>query len=135
MNKEHSVRDELLQAALTARRHAYAPYSHFAVGAAILTAEGKTFVGCNVENASFGLTICAERAAVAAAVSAGSVQWERIAIAAAGGVSPCGACCQVLAEFHPELPILMVDTDRNNAVVEVSLVDLFPQPFRRCENQ
>lgn len=135
MDVEEGIRNDLIDAALDAQRHAYAPYSKFTVGAAIRTARGNTFVGCNVENASFGLTICAERAAVAAAVAGGPDQLELMAIATSGGVPPCGACRQVLAEFNPELPILMVDTGRNNAIVEVSLVDLFPQGFRLPEKE
>ena len=135
MDMEEGIRNDLIDAALDAQRHAYAPYSKFTVGAAIRTAGGNTFVGCNVENASFGLTICAEQAAVAAAVAGGPDQLELMAIATSGGVPPCGACRQVLAEFNPELPILMVDTGRNNAIVEVSLVDLFPQRFRLPEKE
>lgn len=133
MNIDEGIRNDPIAAAMTAQRHAYAPYSQFAVGAAILTAGSNTFVGCNVENASFGLTICAERAAAAAAVAGGSDQFELIAIVTSGGVPPCGACCQVLAEFNPELAILLVDTDRDNAIVQVSLDDLFPHGFRLPE--
>src|SRR5688500_2323070 len=92
---------QLIQAALAARMHAYATYSVFAVGAAILAANGRTFTGCNVENASYGLSICAERSAVFAAVAAGQRQFELLAVASPGGATPCGACRQVLAEFAP----------------------------------
>src|SRR6478672_5214419 len=121
------VRDAVVQAAIDVRQRAYAKYSEFFVGAAVLAADGKIYTGCNVENSSYGLTICAERAAVFAAVAAGQQRFELLAIATAGGATPCGACRQVLAEFAPELPILLVDVNRPKAVVEVSLKDLLPQ--------
>lgn len=98
---------ELIQAARQAREKAYAPYSHFAVGAALLTDSGKVFTGCNVENLSFGLTICAERAAVCAAVAAGEKRFKSIYICSDSKepVSPCGACRQVLAEFAEDMGI------------------------------
>jgi len=89
------------------REKAHAPYSHFQVGAALRTASGRVFCGCNVENLSFGLTICAERAAVFAAVAAGETAFEMIAVVADSiqPVTPCGACRQVLAEFSSDLKI------------------------------
>ncbi len=109
------LRDEerrLCEAALAQRKMAYAPYSHFSVGAALRSEAGDVFVGCNVENASFGLTVCAERHAVAAAVAAGHRRFVQIAIASESDepASPCGACRQVLNEFAPELEILLVNT-------------------------
>ncbi|WP_430110180.1 cytidine deaminase [Paenibacillus sp. B1-33] len=94
------MKDQLIQEALEARKQAYAPYSHFQVGAAIL-ADGVIYRGCNVENASYGLTNCAERTAVFKAVSEGKTKVEAVAVVADtdGPVSPCGACRQVLAEF------------------------------------
>ncbi len=119
----------LLSKARAARRNAYAPYSRFRVGAALLTASGKVFTGCNVENASYGLTICAERTAVFAAVASGEKQFEAIAISAqaAGAVRPCGACLQVLAEFAPRLRVIIANGSK---IEEFSLSDLLPQRFR-----
>ena len=99
--------NELIGAAESARRNAYAPYSGFKVGAAILTQSANVFTGTNVENASFGLTMCAERAAVAAAVLAGERDFVSIAISTEGAepAVPCGACRQVLAEFNPSIEI------------------------------
>ena len=93
--------DSLVDAAWSAREQAYAPYSKFAVGAALLAAEGRIFVGCNVENLSFGLSNCAERVAVATAVAAGAREFLAVAVVADTDVpvSPCGACRQVLSEF------------------------------------
>lgn len=115
--------------ARAARRRAYAPYSGFAVGAAILTAEGKIFTGCNIENASYGLTVCAERVALWSAIGAGHRKFKKIAIAAAGSPPPlpCGACRQVLHEAAPELEIIA-----GNLVGEItsySLKQLLPLPF------
>src|SRR5258705_4154062 len=90
---------KLLAAAKAAQRNAHAPYSKFHVGAALLTKSGKVYTGCNVENASYGLTICAERVAMTKAVSEGHRQFQAIAVVApSAGLSPCGACRQVLAE-------------------------------------
>jgi cytidine deaminase len=93
--------DSLLEAAWLAREMAYAPYSNFHVGAALLAADGRVFTGCNVENISYGLTNCAERVAIGAAVAAGVREFLAVAVVADTGVpiSPCGACRQVLAEF------------------------------------
>jgi cytidine deaminase len=124
-------RQRLIDAAVKARQQAYAPYSKFPVGAAVLTEEGQVFIGCNVENASFGLTNCAERAAVFAAVAAGHRQFAALAVATEGGYSPCGACRQVLAEFSDDLPILIIDARSEGRVEEVSLTELLPRRFYR----
>jgi cytidine deaminase len=124
-------RQALIDAACEIRKHAHAPYSKFHVGAALLTKSGKIFLGCNVENASYGLTICAERSAVCSAVAAGERDWVAMAVATPGGHSPCGACRQVLVEFAPELPILLVDSDRFDAcgVHETDMKTLLPGRF------
>jgi cytidine deaminase len=125
----HPSRQALIQAAIEARERAYAKYSQFKVGAAVLAGNGTVFVGCNVENSSYGLTICAERAAVFSAVTGGQQKLEMIAIATAGGATPCGACRQVLTEFNPALAILLVDVDRPDAIVETNLRELLPNAF------
>src|SRR5437867_4454794 len=103
----------LAERAWAAREKAYAPYSKFAVGAALLSESGKVYCGCNVENISFGLTICAERSAAVAAIHAGCRKFSGIAIVAdtEALLAPCGACRQFLAEFQPSLPIHAVGRD------------------------
>jgi cytidine deaminase len=123
------IRAELVQAAIDVRQRAYAKYSNFLVGAAILSADGRIYRGCNVENCSYGLTICAERAAVFNAVAIGQRRFKLLAIATSGGAAPCGACRQVLAEFASELSILLVDVDRPDSIAEVNLRDLLPGTF------
>ncbi|MEN8693274.1 MAG: cytidine deaminase [Akkermansiaceae bacterium] len=119
---------ELIKMAHGAARKAYAPYSEFHVGAALLGKSGKVFVGCNVENASYGLTICAERVAVGMAVACAERDFEAIAISVKGGGSPCGACRQVLSEFAPDLRVLMSD-ENGKLVREMSLGALLPENF------
>ena len=119
----------LLDAARRARSRAYAPYSQFAVGAALLAEDGTIFVGTNVENASFGLTICAERSAVVSAVAAGQRKFRALALVAGRGepATPCGACRQVLHEFSPNLPIRLASAD--GQVRDVRLSELLPMGF------
>ncbi|HEX6911246.1 MAG TPA: cytidine deaminase [Longimicrobium sp.] len=104
----------LLDRAREARANAYAPYSHFPVGAALLAADGRIFTGCNVENASYGLANCAERVAVGKAVSEGARAFAAIAVIGPEDVqpcAPCGACRQVLYEFGPDLPVIFPSPD------------------------
>ena len=117
--------DALVEAAWKVREAAYAPYSNFAVGAALLAADGRVFTGCNVENISYGLTNCAERVAIGAAVAAGAREFLAVAVVADTGVpiSPCGACRQVLAEFRVPKVMLANRTER----IEFSLDDLLPR--------
>jgi len=120
--------EQLAIAAVDARGRAYAPYSHFDVGAAILTNDGQLISGCNVENASFSLAICAERVAASAAVAAGYREWKAVAIASAGGVAPCGACRQFLAEFGLDLAIILVNLNDGSRRVCL-LSQLLPDSF------
>jgi cytidine deaminase len=123
--------DALCEAALKARERAYAPYSNFRVGAALLVADGTILLGCNVENASYGLCLCAERTAIAGAVATGHQHFEAIAIAtgSAPPSPPCGMCRQVLAEFCAELPIYLVNPGGDR--VRVMLSKVFPSSFDR----
>lgn len=120
--------NELISAASSARLLAYAPYSGFQVGAALVTKAGKIYTGCNVENISLGLTICAERSAIATAVAQGSKDFAAIAVVTEGKkpAIPCGACRQVLAEFNPGMKVLTATTD--GKVQEFSLAELLPFP-------
>jgi cytidine deaminase len=120
---------ELVEAARAVRRRAYAPYSRFTVGAALRTVTGEIYTGCNVENASFGLTVCAERHAIAAAVAAGDRAYQAIAIASGSSppAPPCGACRQVLSEFAPEISVLLVGP--RGPALRGSLSRLLPHRF------
>ena len=121
--------DALAAAALDARKHAHAPFSHFAVGAALEDADGHVHTGCNVENATYGLTICAERVAVFKAMSEGARKFRRIAIAADTDslTPPCGACRQILWEFCGDIPVTLVNP--RGASETLALKDLFPRAF------
>lgn len=119
----------LINSALVAAQRAYCPYSQFPVGAALLTASGRVYQGVNVENASFGLTICAERVAASAAVANGEKEFTAIAVVSRTGVSPCGACRQFLAEFAPNLPIVMVDSLQPDVIHRATLDQLLPGRF------
>lgn len=120
--------DELLLCARRSREQAYAVYSQFRVGAALLTKSGKVFNGCNIENISFGLTICAERVAIGSAIASGCPEFVMLAITAESlePVVPCGACRQVLAEFNPDLKI--VSSTLSGKVTEFELSKLLPLP-------
>jgi cytidine deaminase len=118
----------LRAAAEAARERAYAPFSGFRVGAALESADGTIFAGCNVENASYGLTICAERSAVVSAISAGHRRFRRMVLVSDASVpiTPCGACRQVLAEFAPDLP---VESCAGDAVLTWTVRELLPAGF------
>jgi len=121
--------DRLIERAREVQARSYSPYSGFPVGAAVRDAEGRIFTGCNVENASFGLTLCAERAAIVKAVSEGAGRLVTMAIANSSGnpVMPCGACRQVLAELAPRLHLIVAGRGKNRR--RVSIRDLLPDPF------
>ncbi len=125
-----SRRASLVRAARSARRRAYAPYSSFRVGAALLTSNGRVVTGCNVENSSFGLTICAERTALFAAVSKGFRSFRAIAISTDAGIPipPCGACRQALAEFAPGMHVIL--DPGSGTPVDVPLSALLPLAFQ-----
>lgn len=122
----------LVRAAASARAHAYAPYSSYAVGAAVLTAAGHVYVGCNVENASYGVTLCAERCAIASMVAAGDVDPVAIAIVTAGPKlgPPCGVCRQTLTEFAPDIAIGLALAGQPAPGRVTTLSVLLPDPFR-----
>ncbi|MEO6596046.1 MAG: cytidine deaminase [Planctomycetota bacterium] len=123
------LREQLVAAAVAVRAHAYAPASGFLVGAAVLTERGAISVGCNVENASYGLTVCAERAAVCAAVASGARSLVAVAVVTdlVEPARPCGACRQVLAEFGRAMHVLLVG--RGGVVQQTTLDRLLPEPF------
>jgi len=121
---------ELIEKAEAVRRAAYAPYSNFLVGAAILGSDGQVYVGCNVENLSFGATICAERSAICRMVASGCTQIRAVAVVSQGGVSPCGMCRQVLVEFwdkQTSVPVYCVDLESN--IKQYALDELLPAAF------
>jgi cytidine deaminase len=117
----------LAQVARAARERAYAPYSGYKVGAALLGKDGTVYTGCNVENAAYPSTICAERVAVTKAISEGEREFVAIAIATSNAGSPCGTCRQVMFEFAPEMAVLLVDD--TSIAAEYRLSDLLPFGF------
>jgi cytidine deaminase len=127
--KLSEAEQRLIGAAKEAREKAYAPYSKFKVGAALLTGDGNVYSACNVENASYGGSICAERNAVAQAVAAGEKNFVQLAIVTQSDppAAPCGLCRQVLVEFCDDLPILLCNPE--GEVVRTTLKDLQPLPF------
>jgi cytidine deaminase len=126
-----ATQQALLDRARDAANSAYVPYSRFPVGAALLTADGSIFTGCNVENGSYGLTICAERSAAVAAVGAGHREFLVVAVAAPRTLltTPCGACRQVLNEFRPETDDMIVVLDDGGSGATVRLEELLPRAF------
>ncbi len=122
----HSWAD-LVQHAIEARKHAYTPYSHYGVGAALLTAAGDIYTGCNIENAAYTPTVCAERVAVFKAVSEGQREFVAMAVVTTNSVSPCGVCRQVLREFAPNLTVIIANPAGDYRVL--CLTDLLPDSF------
>lgn len=120
---------ELIQQALIARTRAYAPYSGYQVGAAVLTVEGEVVLGCNVENAAYPATLCAERVALTAAVAQGKREFSAIAVATRNGGSPCGACRQVMMELGPDMTVYIADA--SGAYRTTTVRALLPDGFDR----
>ncbi len=123
------LRSKLIQEAIAARKWAYAPYSHYSVGAAVLAGSGRIYSGVNVENAAFPTTICAERTAIFSAVSQGEREFDAIAVVTANGGTPCGSCRQVLAEFGLEIVVIIADQE-GNLIQETTVDRLLPAAFR-----
>lgn len=126
---------ELVEIAKKTGENAYAPYSNFKVGAALLTKSGNVYKGCNVENSSYGLTICAERAAISNAVSNGEKEFIKMAIVGSFAerqneslLTPCGACMQIMSEFNPDLELILLNTV--GKIITINLKELFPKPFK-----
>lgn len=122
------LRNTLIQVAREARKWAYAPYSHYPVGAALLTASGRVYDGVNVENAAYPNTMCAERVAIFKAVSEGEHRFAAIAVVTSNGGSPCGSCRQVLAEFGLETRVLIAN-EEGRLLRESSVAELLPEAF------
>jgi cytidine deaminase len=130
MEKEltNELRQRLIEMARQARKNAYAPYSTYQVGAALLTTSGKFFTGCNVESAAYPTSMCAERVAVFKAISEGEREFLAIAVVTSNGGTPCGACRQVLAEFGLETQVVIAD-DQGQIKQEATLEELLPGAF------
>ncbi|CAN5290875.1 cytidine deaminase [soil metagenome] len=124
-----NILEELVEAAKDVREKAYAPYSNFKVGAALLTKEGKIYTGCNVESASYGLTVCAERVAIWKAVSEGEKEFETIAVVADTQelTPPCGVCRQIIWEFCGDVPVIFANLKGKTETVKMS--ELLPRAF------
>lgn len=120
-------REDLVERALAVRKRAYAPYSQYCVGAALLGASGEVYTGCNLENAVYPLTICAERAAVAKAVSEGERAFVALAVVTENGGAPCGACRQTLREFGEDIVVLIGDA--SGVIRETTVGELLPDSF------
>ena len=128
MTLEASQRQKLIELAIAARQWSYSPYSHYAVGAALLTASGKIYDGVNIENSAYPTTICAERVAVFKAVSEGERSFEAIAVVTTNGGSPCGSCRQVLAEFGLDTVVVVADQE-GNVTMEMTVGEMLPGAF------
>ncbi|MCB2209311.1 cytidine deaminase [bacterium] len=121
-------REKLIAQAIDAYHRAYAPYSEYSVGAAVLTESGKIYDGVNVENAVYPLTLCAERVAIFKAVSEGERDFAALAVVTRNGGTPCGSCRQVMAEFARDMLVLVADLE-GNVVGEYTMADLLPDAF------
>lgn len=119
---------QLIDAAIAASQHAYMPYSNYRVGAALLTADGEIYGGCNIESVSFTPTVCAERTAIFKAVSEGRRQFSAIAVVTRDAGSPCGVCRQMMYEFAPDLRVILADLDGKTRLV-ATLRELLPHGF------
>ncbi len=119
---------QLIDVARQARQHAYAPYSHYRVGAAVRTRNGRIFSGVNIENAAYPTSICAERVALFKAISEGEREFDAIAVVTENGGSPCGSCRQVLAEFGLHIRVLIADT-QGQQIRETTVAELLPEAF------
>ena len=128
MSLSEKARNDLIERAIGVRDRAYAPYSKYHVGAALLAATGEIYEGINVENAAYPSSMCAERTAVFQAVTAGERNFTAIAVASSNGGSPCGACRQVLAEFGTGIIVIVVD-DTGKVLIESGLSELLPESF------
>lgn len=136
MNKK--TLEKAVASALEVRKNAYAPFSNFAVGAAIITKDGSIFTGVNVENSSFGATNCAERTALFSAITAGQRDFEAIVIASVlngKAVFPCGICRQALADFNPKMRVVLVNSDTKQIEQDLLLSDIFPGVFEFGKEQ
>ncbi|MBE0408990.1 MAG: cytidine deaminase [Anaerolineales bacterium] len=122
------LRRKLIEAALTVRSHSYAPYSNYAVGAALLTESERVYTGVNIENAAYPTSMCAERVAVFKAVSEGERQFRAIAVATANAGTPCGSCRQVLSEFGLEILVIVIN-EKGEVIQESSVSELLPGAF------
>ena len=129
MGLSEEKRQELIQAALQVRKKAYAPYSDYQVGAALLSSGGNIYLGVNVENAAYPDTICAERSAVVSAVSQGERDFDAIAVATRNGGTPCGSCRQVMAEFGLDMEVILVD-ESGKILDQTTVRDLLPGAFQ-----
>lgn len=124
--------ERAVASALKIRENAYAPFSGFKVGAALITGDGEIFNGVNVENSSFGATVCAERNAIFSAVTAGKRDFSTVVIASnldGKAVYPCGICCQVMADFNPDMRIVLVNSETGVIEQDCTLKEIFPQNF------
>lgn len=128
MKLSDEMRGQLIETAIQARRWAYAPYSRYRVGAALLTASGRVYDGVNVENAAYPTTMCAERVAMFKAVSEGEREFQAIAVVTANGGTPCGGCRQVMAEFGLDTLVIIAD-ETGRIVSEMTVSELLPGAF------